>query len=55
MSHTPTTKCACPDCKCDIRSGHDVLKNGKHYCSEACATGHKNGQGCCNNSCQCHG
>lgn len=55
MTTMTKTKCACPDCKCEVREGHDVTKNGKHYCSKACADGHKSGEGCCNNSCQCHG
>ncbi len=55
MSTITKTKCACPDCKCEVREGHHVEKNGKEYCSQACADGHKSGEGCCNNTCHCHG
>jgi hypothetical protein len=49
------TACACPDCQCEVTEGHHVSRNGKEYCSEACADGHTSGAGCCKNSCQCHG
>jgi len=55
MTTPSNTACACPDCKCEVSDGHHVASNGKDYCSEACATGHKSGQGCCENACQCHG
>ena len=55
MSTNTITECACPDCKCEVREGHHVEKNGNDYCSEACASEHKSGDGCCENSCHCHG
>ncbi|MEM1293973.1 MAG: hypothetical protein AAGH89_01320 [Verrucomicrobiota bacterium] len=55
MSATETTPCACPDCKCTISKDHHVVKDGKDYCSEACASGHASGNGCCSGSCDCHG
>ncbi|MEM7144891.1 MAG: metallothionein [Verrucomicrobiota bacterium] len=56
MSDTTDNKCACPDCKCEISEGHDVLKDGKHYCSEVCANGHAgDDDGCCDGACNCHG
>lgn len=55
MNESNTDECACPDCHCEIRDGHDVLKNDLHYCSEACADGHASGEGCCNDTCHCHG
>gem|GEM_PF-520880 len=55
MNNTTTTKCACPDCKCEVTEGHRVLRDGKEYCGENCASGHANGDGCCENTCKCHG
>jgi len=55
MSTTTHTQCACPDCKCEVSEGHHIISNGKDYCSEACAEGHKSGEGCCQNTCHCHG
>ncbi len=56
MSDTNTTHpCACPDCQCKVNEGHRVLRNGKEYCSDACADGHANGEGCCDGACHCHG
>ena len=55
MSTETIAVCACPDCKCEISEGHDVVKDGKHYCSEACADGHASGDGCCDGACDCHG
>ncbi|TAG07611.1 MAG: metallothionein [Verrucomicrobia bacterium] len=55
MSTITQTKCACTDCECEVREGHHVAKNDKDYCSEACADGHPSGEGCCENSCHCHG
>lgn len=55
MSINTITQCACPDCECEVREGHHIEKNGNDYCSQACAEGHKSGEGCCENSCHCHG
>jgi hypothetical protein len=55
MNTTTESACACPDCKCSVTPGHRVDKDGKSYCSEACAGGHTSGEGCCNNTCSCHG
>jgi hypothetical protein len=46
-------KCACSDCNC--KADDAFTKESKSYCSKACATGHIDGEGCCNNSCNCHG
>lgn len=55
MNTSTSSKCACPDCQCEVREGHHVVNNGKDYCSQACADGHKSGEGCCQNTCHCHG
>ena len=55
MNTTTESACACPDCKCQVTPGHHVAKDGKDFCSEACASGHTSGDGCCNNTCTCHG
>jgi len=31
-----------------------VQKDGKYYCSDACANGHPNGVGCGHSGCECH-
>ncbi|QEY33004.1 conjugal transfer protein TrbI [Synechococcus sp. RSCCF101] len=49
-------KCACAKCSCDVDPATAVSRDGRAYCSEACATGHPNhepchgGQGC---GCSC--
>ncbi len=55
MNTETITKCACADCNCEVTDGHHVVKDGKDYCSQACAEGHTSGEGCCQNSCHCHG
>ena len=49
------TNCACSDCTCEVTENHKVVQDGKLFCSDACANGHPNGTGCCNNTCECHG
>jgi metallothionein len=47
-------KCACEPCLCIVTPGEGTVeKDGKHYCSQACADGHANGQGCGNSGCGC--
>ncbi|MBP83579.1 MAG: metallothionein [Verrucomicrobiales bacterium] len=53
MSNTIVTKCACPDCKCEVSLGHQVVKDGKEFCSEVCAVGHEDGCNCCSGPCNC--
>lgn len=44
--------CACPQCKCKIGE-HAVVRHGKHYCCQACADHHPNGEPC-TASANCH-
>jgi hypothetical protein len=30
-------KCACPRCHCPVKPGAAVVRDGKAYCSKACA------------------
>jgi hypothetical protein len=34
---TQTTKCACNRCQCQVEAGKGVVRDGKIYCSNACA------------------
>ncbi len=42
------SKCACIDCECKVQEGQT-------YCSDECATGHKQGVGCGHDHCGCKG
>jgi hypothetical protein len=33
-------KCACPDCVCVVPLAKAVMRGGKTYCCDECATGH---------------
>ena len=47
-------KCDCQrNCTCEVDQQTGIERNGKHYCSEACANGHPSGQGCGHQGCQC--
>ena len=48
-------KCACADCVCIVDVDKALKKNGRNYCSEACAIGHADGAGCGHSGCKCHG
>lgn len=48
-------KCACPDCVCVVGTAKAVSRNGRLFCSDACADGHKDGAGCHHHGCGCHG
>ena len=39
-------KCACPSCLCIVNISDAISKEGKYYCSDACAKGHSEGAGC---------
>jgi metallothionein len=55
MTTVTSMKCACDSCLCVVSTSDAVEKDGKYFCSEACAHGHTTGQGCehhgCNTSC----
>lgn len=47
-------KCACEPCLCIVTLNQGTIeKDGKYYCSEACAKGHPDGEGCGHQGCGC--
>ncbi|MEZ2240700.1 metallothionein [Microcoleus sp.] len=54
MTTATQTKCACPSCLCTVNLSAAIEKDGKQYCSTACADGHPNGTGCGHTGCDCH-
>ncbi|MDJ0510654.1 MAG: metallothionein [Crocosphaera sp.] len=48
-------KCACSSCVCIVNISDAIQKEGKYYCSDACANGHSEGSGCSHHGCECHG
>ncbi|NBA97177.1 metallothionein [Pseudomonas sp. R5(2019)] len=44
--------CACPDCNCKV-GNTPVVRDGKAYCCEACATHHAGGKPCVHAGCGC--
>ncbi|WP_448596695.1 metallothionein [Thermoleptolyngbya sp.] len=47
-------KCACESCLCIVSLEGAIQKDGKYYCSNACADGHPNGHGDCGHAgCGC--
>gem|GEM_PF-4145031 len=36
--NTEATKCACPDCKCEVREGHRVAADGKNKATRSAMT-----------------
>ncbi|WP_309735390.1 metallothionein [Chamaesiphon sp. OTE_75_metabat_556] len=54
MTNATQVKCACnSSCLCNVSLETAVLKDGKSYCSQACADGHPNGQTCGRSGCTC--
>ncbi|WP_431033430.1 metallothionein family protein [Pseudomonas yamanorum] len=54
MSNTATTgPCACTACTCDAADFEPYQRDGKIYCSPACADLHLQGKPCPAASCQC--
>ena len=47
-------KCACSSCVCIVNISDAIQKEGKYYCSDACAHGHPDGAGCSHHGCECH-
>ncbi|MEG4807160.1 metallothionein [Microcoleus sp. F8-D3] len=54
MTTVTQMKCACPSCLCIVNLSDAIEKDGKTYCSSACADGHPNGSGCGHAGCECH-
>ncbi|MEQ8963536.1 metallothionein [Coleofasciculus sp.] len=54
MTTATQTQCACDSCVCMVSTDSAVQKDGKYYCSDACANGHPNGAGCGHSGCECH-
>ena len=54
MTTATQTQCACESCECMVNTDSAVQKDGKYYCSDACANGHPNGTGCGHAGCECH-
>jgi hypothetical protein len=55
MTTTNQVKCDCESCECIVSLSDAILKDGKHYCGEACANQHPHGDGCGHPGCNCHG
>ncbi|KQQ55652.1 hypothetical protein ASF84_09965 [Pseudomonas sp. Leaf127] len=53
MSATTTELCACPGCTCSVNAHAPVERDGKTWCSEACADHHPNGAPCPSDNCHC--
>ncbi|NJN76253.1 MAG: metallothionein [Synechococcaceae cyanobacterium RL_1_2] len=54
MTTLTEIKCACPSCVCLVDIASAITKDDKHYCSDACASGHPQGSGCGHEGCGCH-
>jgi metallothionein len=54
MTTVTQMKCACDSCLCVVDLSSALQKDGKPYCSEACANGHAGGTGCGHAGCGCH-
>ncbi|MFJ5299154.1 metallothionein family protein [Pseudomonas sp. NPDC088368] len=46
-------KCACTDCKCMASAVENFRRDGKGYCSQACADLHPAGARCSDETCHC--
>jgi hypothetical protein len=54
MTTATQVKCACERCHCMVTPGAGAIeKDGKYYCTEACAEGHPSGRGCGHPGCEC--
>ncbi|WP_176511142.1 metallothionein [Pseudomonas faucium] len=45
-------RCACEHCSCTVGE-NAVMREGKAYCCEACASGHRGGEPCRMGNCTC--
>jgi len=50
---TSSSQCACSGCTCSCSADNAIERDGKRYCSQACADLHPNGQPCPSSSCHC--
>ncbi|MHC8408384.1 MULTISPECIES: metallothionein [unclassified Pseudomonas] len=48
----PEKTCDCPQCSCKLGE-HSIARHGKHYCCDACAHHHANGEACSSEGCKC--
>jgi len=46
-------ECECPNCECVMDMMDVVERDGRYYCGEACANGHRDEPTCGHNGCQC--
>ncbi len=45
-------RCACVHCSCTV-DANALQRDGKAYCCEACASGHRHGEACRMQDCRC--
>jgi len=45
-------RCACAHCSCTV-DANALQRDGKAYCCEACASGHRQGEACRMQDCHC--
>ena len=49
-------QCSCPGCHCTVHGDTAIRSGTLLFCSDACATGHPNGEPChAGCGCECHG
>jgi hypothetical protein len=53
VASTLANRCACPDCICEVRNDQRFHRDGKGFCSDACANLHPHGIDCPSASCNC--
>jgi len=53
MATATSMKCACPSCSCTVEQKDAIMVQDQPYCSDACAQGHPDGQGCGHSGCGC--
>ncbi|MEM9246377.1 MAG: metallothionein [Cyanobacteria bacterium P01_F01_bin.153] len=54
MATVSEMTCACEPCSCVVKTDTAVAKDGKYYCTDACANGHPEGSEACGKSgCGC--
>ena len=53
MTTVTSMKCACEPCLCVVSTDEAVEMDSKYYCSEACANGHPQEEGCGHQGCGC--